>query len=321
MITRKSDSTVENVTFYFAPNKNEENLTKLISDPLFKKVIAYLFQHKEHEVILRQIKAEISTDSNLELYLDKLIKYNLIQRKNRRYTIKFPIYSNRTDIPVSNSIIEVLQPIIQKDDPITNFFIFGEWLWPLLFEKEQGDYFFGVKHSPETNSDFFKKVEAGNDKMHFISIFPNNRIPLDLANYFNLLSKRQELPKQFEQLQNLIGDVDINYFIPQLQKVIRSVTRNKIRDSKKSIFQEALFVTEDIKTNEENQLFLNRSILNDYNPSEMLNKSLEYIEGQLIPLWANIEDDNQRVFFKKQLYAILFHNCLVKKEYISYWKC
>ncbi|MBO0472760.1 hypothetical protein IGL98_001835 [Enterococcus sp. DIV0840] len=311
---------MENITYYFASNKNEEELNKIVSNPLFTKITNYLSERKEQEVILRQIKADIPTDSNLELYLDKLIKYNLLERKNRRYSLTFPIYTHKESLKISDSIAKSFRTITQEDSIPINYFIFGEWLWSLLFEEEQDNYFFGIKASPESLS-VFRRKEEGNESLRFVSVYPDNLIPLDLANYFNLLSKRQELPQHFTSLQNVIGDVDINYFIPQIQKVIRSVKRNKSRESKKNIFQEALLVTGDLKRNEENQLFLAVPILESEELSKEIQVTLDKLKTELQPSWEKIEDKNQRVFYKQQLYSFLFTNYLPEdQEYISYFE-
>lgn len=307
-----------NATYYFASNKNEEELSNIVSDPLFNKIVDYLSNRKGQEVILRQIKTDILTNDNLELYLDKLIKYDLLERKNRRYSLTFPVYSNEKSLPTPDSITHLLKEIVQIGSTVTNHYVFGEWLWSLLFKEEQDNYFFGVKNSIESFP-IFSRREVGNDSLRFVSVYPNGTIPLDLANYFDFLSKRQELPEQFETLQKIIGDVDIHYFIPQIQKIIRSVRRNRSREGKTTIFQEALLVTGDLKKNEDHSLILAVPILEDV-PSNQIQLTLDEIKAELIPMWEMIHDKNQRIFFKHQLYSILFDYCLPEEDHLSYFK-
>lgn len=282
--------------------------------------MTYFFERKEQEVMLRQIKADIPTDSNIELYLDKLIKNNLLERKNRRYTLTFPIYSERAfQITVPNSITTSIQRIIAKDANLS-YFIFGEWLWSLLFDEETEDYFFGVDDSLNNSPNFLNKVEVGDSTLHFVSIFREKQLPFDLANYFSLLSKGQEIPKQFEPLQKLIGDVDLNYFIPQVQKLLRSVKRNKSVSEKTNIFQEALLLTQDLKKSEEEKLILAVPMIEKDAPSEAIQEILEQLKVELCALWATIENRNQRLFFKKQLYCSLFDDCLPQINSFSYFK-
>ncbi|MBO0441331.1 DUF1803 domain-containing protein [Candidatus Enterococcus ikei] len=311
---------MENVTYYFGSTSHQEPLNKLVSDPLLKQLVTYFFERKEQEVMLRQIKTDIPTDSNIELYLDKLIKNNLLERKNRRYTLTFPIYSERTfQITVPNSITTSIHRIIEEDANLS-YFIFGEWLWAVLFDEETEDYFFGVDHSLNNSPNFLNKVEVGDSTLHFVSIFRENQMPFDLANYFSLLSKGQAIPKQFEPLQKLIGDVDLNYFIPQVQKLLRSVKRNKSVSKKINIFQEALLLTQDLKKSEEGKLILAVPMIEKDAPSEAIQEILEQLKVELCALWATIENRNQRLFFKKQLYCSLFDDCLTQINSFSYFK-
>ncbi|MGX7262605.1 DUF1803 domain-containing protein [Enterococcus crotali] len=310
---------MENTSYYFTSNKNEKELDNIISDPLFKKIIDYLSEHKNQEVILRQIKAAIPTDSNLELYLDKLIKYNLIERKNRRYSLVFPVYSAEEKLLVPDSITDLLENLIQATPPQIHYFIFGEWLWPLLFEEEQDSYFFGVQASSNTIP-LFRKREEGNSTLQFVSIYQDEVIPLDLANYFNLLSKRQKLPEHFKPLQAIIGDVDINYFIAQVQKVIRSVKRNTSRVKKQNIFEQALLTTKDLKRNPEGKLILTATQLDDVTLSEENKIMLDMLKTELVLFGTTIEERNQRIFLKMQLYSTLFSICFPNQKNINYFK-
>ncbi|EOL44367.1 DUF1803 domain-containing protein [Enterococcus caccae] len=310
---------MKNTTYYFTTNKNETELSNLILDPLFKKIVDYLSEHKEQEVILRQIKADISTENNLELYLDKLIKYGLLERKNRRYYLTFPIYSIEKTIQVPESISIQLKNIVQKNTSQVNFFILGEWLWSLLFEEEQDGYFFGIKSVP-ASLPLYRKREEGNDTLRFVSVYQENQIPFDLANYFHLLSRRGELPEHFKPLQDILGDVDIHYFIAQVQKVLRSVKRNPSKIRRPNIFEEALITTNDLIRNTEGELFLEATCLEDDKLSEENQHTLDKLETELRLLWETIDDQNQRAFYKMQVYSILFSTCFPKQNQIRYFK-
>ena len=315
---RKSEWTVTNTNYYFSAKKFDSKFDNIIFDPLFKKIVRYLFDHKDTEIILRQIKATIPTDDNIELYLDKLIKYGLVERKNRRYTLTFPIYSTEKNIQIPHSIINTLQSLTNESSLQTNYFIFGQWLWRLFFEEEQKEYFFCVESSSD-NFPLFRKREAGNSALQFVSIYQDDLIPLDFANYFNILSKRQVLPEQFNQLQRLIGDVDINYFITQIQKVIRSVKRNPSRVRKQTIFEEALLTTEDLLRGADGQLSLTAVCLDAIEISRETQHTLDKLKVELNLLWGTIEDVNQREYYKMQCYSILFTTCFPNQKSIQYF--
>lgn len=317
LYSRKSGQTLKNLSFYFSSHNHQEELEKIVSDPLFAKIVDYLYENKEQEIILRRIKAEIPTQKNIELYLDKLIKYNIIKRENRRYSLKLPIYSINQQSSLSN--IEELLPrwkeIADGSAEINKYFLIGEWLWSFLFKKEE-DYFFGVQNAPI----FFDRREQGNEQLQFVSIFQENIVPFDLANYFTLLSNRQKLPDQFLPLLQTIGDVDIDYFIPQVQKVIRAANRQKIKEAKRNIFQESLLLTHDIKRNEEGNLTLNVAIVACDEQNLATIQGLESIKKMLVSMWQEIEDSNQRMLLKKQLYHQLFRYSWSEEESINYFK-
>lgn len=290
----------------------------MIFDPLFKEIVNYLYDQKDQEIILRQIKANILTDVNLDLYLDKLINYGLIKRQNRRYSLTFPIFSAKKNIQVAHSITDTLQSLVQENTSQISYFIFGEWLWGLLFEEEQKEYFFGIESSPD-NLPLFRKSQTGNSQLQFVSIYQDSLLPLDLANYFNLLSNRRALPEQFKQLQHIIGDVDIHYFITQIQKVIRSVKRNTSKIRKRNIFEEALLTTNDLTRNAEGQLSLTTVCLDNIEPSAEIQDTLDKLKAELTLLWTTIADDNQRAFYKMQIYSVLFTECFPNQKSIHYF--
>lgn len=317
---RKSDLILENSTYYFGSNKNEAHLNSIISDPLFKQTVTYFFERKEQEIMLRQLKEDLQTEKNLEVYLEQLIKYNLLERKNRRYSLTFPVYSKKEFLlEVPDSVRRALQKIINGDLAM-GCFVFGEWLWSLLFKEETGNYFFSVEDSSKKLPSFLNKRVEGNNSLHFISVFQDHQIPLDLANYFTFLSKKHELPKQFKSLETLVGDVDINYFIPQIQKIIQSDKRKKIRIKEKNIFQEALLATGDLKKNDQGQLYLATPVIENHVLSKENQEILAILDAELSRLWETIKNENQRVFFKKQLYSSLFNHCLPQIDSISYFK-
>lgn len=308
---------MEHVTYYYAQNKQAEHLNKIVADPLFKEIVTYFTERQNQDIILRQLKSDIPTTSNLELFLDKLINYKLLERKNRRYSLSFPIYSTEVSPFLPESVTNLIE-VMRTEDVRSRCFVFGEWFWSLFFEEEQGSYFFGVKETSK-KSPLFQRREQGNDTLRFVSIFTNHQIPLDFANYFSLLSKRKQLPKHFESLQNLIGDVNLDYFILQIRKVMRSVNRSTVRERKTTIFQEALLITGDLTRNEEQKLELVVPLLEDVTLSANTQEYLEQVKLDLVVLWKKTVNENERVFFKQQLYSTIVHNCSFEHDYLQYY--
>lgn len=305
---------MEASTYFFDNNNQLNDITKMVNDPLFQKIIDYFSNHRHQEIILRQLKTGIQTDRNLELFLDKLIKYKLIQRKNRRYSLLFPIFEPESAIQLSETMIDRFKTIVGENDEAACYLI-GEWLWPLLFSEELKPYFFGVR-----KADFYVKREVGNDAWKIVSICLKEQLPFDLANYFTLLSFQTKMPNQFKPLQELIGDIDINYFIMQLQKVIRSVKRQKTPKTKRDIFRETLLLTGDLSQNEVGEGDFVTPILDTFVPPAEWESILEELALELSELWKLMENVDQRVFFKLQLFHALVKECVPQKTSLHYFK-
>ncbi|GGC81390.1 DUF1803 domain-containing protein [Enterococcus wangshanyuanii] len=303
---------MEKVIYYYKRERAAQ-LDKLISEPLFEQIMTYLIGNQEQEPILRQLKTAIPTTENLELYLEQMISHGIIQRKNRRYYLSIPIFSQekRLKIPASTQIF--LDESMKKTSSQEPFF--GEILWSLFFDDDT-DYFFGIK-TAETSTTFVKRVEEGNEKLRFIALHLEDTFPLSLADYFSLLTKRAALPDTFKPLERLIGDVDIDYFITQALKVIRSSKRATSRQLKRNIFQEALLVTNDLEKTSDTTFSLTSPILENDNLSEV--DEINTLKKLLSPLWEGIEDNNERVFYKKQLYSQLFHYYFPNTDVLHYF--
>ncbi|MEI5992534.1 DUF1803 domain-containing protein [Candidatus Enterococcus mansonii] len=304
---------MKNITYYYGENRQ---LHTIISDPLFNRIVDYFLDHQGAEVILRQIKTDFSNETNLEHFLDKLIKHNLLERKNRRYSLTFPIYNEKKTIEIPDSINKSIEVLGQ--DRCTRFFIFGEWLWSFLFAEEQ-DYFFGVVDSLSQQPVFLTKKEVGNNDFKFISISHENSQPFDLATYFMCLSSRKPLPATFQPLQNLIGDVDIDYFVTQTKKIIRATKRNKIKNSKRNIFQEALLLTNDLKK-DANGICYTTTLVLEEQPTIVDEALFDRLGHEVSLLWDTIADRNQRVFAKQEIYSSLFNKYFEEQESLSYFK-
>ncbi|MTD38897.1 DUF1803 domain-containing protein [Erwinia sp. CPCC 100877] len=291
------------ITYYF-DSKNNKALRKITTEPLFQQIIDYLTE--QPNVILRQLKAAFENEPNFDVYLDQLIEYNLLERKNRRYTVNFPIFST-DDLVVSKEVSTEMQAITQ-DDLEASCLVFGEWLWPLFFEDES--YFFGVR-SNEASNYFLTRTEAGNESLTFVSITTADRKEVTTANYFSLLIEGEQLPERFKPLEKLIGDVDINYFILQCRRILRSLKRQT--GQKQNIFLEALITTKELQKTEQKGYYLNIPLINCRTKIDFHAPKLE---AALLEI--NALPNNQRVFYKKQLYCKLFNICFPERKGISY---
>jgi hypothetical protein len=291
-----------NITYYFGA-KNSKQLKKITANPLFQQVVDYLTQ--QPNVILRQLKARFENEAHFDIFLDQLIKYDLLERKNRRYTLNFPIFSSCDFVLPEKVIVEIQQ--MKQANPEFNCFLLGQWLWARLFEEES--YFFGVD-SRKTSLHFYTRTEIGNETLSFVSITSDDREEVTVANYFSVLREGGELPSTFQTLEKLIGDVDVDYFMLQTRRILRSLKR---KNGKRNIFQEALVETGTLQKDEEERYKLTLPMVNKEFPVDVQAPQLQKTVSELNKMTVN-----QRVFLKKQLYSLLFHTCFPEKQSISY---
>jgi hypothetical protein len=290
------------ITYYFGI-KNHKQLKKITANPLFHQVVEYLTQ--QPNVILRQLKAAFEKEPHFDVFLDQLIKYELLERKNRRYTLKFPIFSS-SDFAVPEEVILEIQQMKQEKLEF-GCFLMGQRLWPLLFTEES--YFFGVD-SGKSSLHFLTKTEVGNETLSFISITPDDKKEVTAANYFSILAEDAEVPSTFQTLEHLIGDVDVDYFVLQTRRILRSLKRN---NSKRNIFQEALVETGTLQKDEQGSYNLTLPVINKDFSIDIHTPQLQKLVHELNKLPVN-----QRMFFKKQLYSLLFHTYFPENSSISY---
>lgn len=244
-----------NVPLYFYGQKEQQQrIQRLINAPLFQPFINYFLAHSQDDVTLRKLKQAFPDEKKLEFFIDQMIQVDLLERKQRRYRLVFPFFSKETVLP------EILQASMEEERlslsfmmslaPALKLYLLGEWLWPLLFENEQA-YFFIVDQA--IYSSLFLKTEALSNEWSLVSIHPAVTTAPDLAIYFDCLARGQALPKNYQSLEALLGDVSVDYFMGQLTKVKRTLKRTT---TKRNIFKEALQLTQDIQKDEQKQPIL-----------------------------------------------------------------
>lgn len=313
---------MKRIDYYFPAGPNEKNLNKLVKEPLFHQIIAYFRLQNGEAILLRRLKEAIITDENIEYILEKMIKYGLIERAERRYRLLIPIYTNK-NVPIPLPLIErdKTSALISfgknlSQEELATFL--GELLWESCFPKEQ-NYFFGVERGEKDNDYFFKKIEIGNSEIAFVSIQKENLLVKNLATYFSILQTNQ-IPAIFKPLHQLIGDVDINYYVSQTKRVIKNAEKNRKATKKRNVFQESLIFSGAVSINESEELELNTSLIraNNY-PNlapgiKIVSAVLDEVNQQLAPSL------NQQALASNYLYQEIVTLLSPKESSISYIK-
>lgn len=310
---------MKRIDYYFHTNKNDALLKQLVSTPLFQQMIAYFRLQNGEPVLLRRLKEAITTDENIEYTLEKMIDYQLVERNERRYKMLMPIYAEQNGRPLMDGqTVTELNNFSEKLNQLELDAFLGEWLWESFFPKDV-DYFFGIERDVESEGYFFNKIEIGNHELRFVSVQNEQILAEDLATYFSIL-KTNQIPTAFNPLHQLIGDIDLNYYISQVKRIIRNAEKHRKAGNKRNIFQESLILTGAVSINEAQQLSLKSSLISpgnypDFGEATAIISSL--VEKNTPQTETSV---NNQIVIKKYLYQEIFAILTQKREAISYLK-
>ncbi|MHC5229406.1 DUF1803 domain-containing protein [Enterococcus sp. LJL99] len=304
---------MDQYTYYFNQANTNKTFYSLLNSSLFQQIIDFFIEHENERIILRQLKKSIKTDENLELFLDKMIQFKLISRLERHYYLAFPIY-DLADYPLSFSedLLTILASIHQQEnDHLTGFV--GEILWQSCETKE--DYFFGVKKNPTTPS-FYEKKIVGDNELKMVAIQESEGNGLTIPTYFELLSLNK-LPKQYNQLEKLLGDVNQEYFFTQVKKLLKKAQKNRNSSTKRDIFEEALLLTNNL-VSKDGKLLLAKPII-ESDVLETNDSNHQQLIKLLNEMWQLYESVNEQTLIKKMTYSKMMELFLGEKEVLSYF--
>lgn len=219
------------MNYYYSKNK-ENFYQKLTDDPLFSSLTDYLYEHREQETILRELKKEFS-QNKFSHFLDLLIDAGLIKREERRYHLNFPIFDPKDYLQQATSAAETIAEQLKRLSVDEQKLAMGEVIWAYCFEDERKEaYFYGVRNSRETE---LLRATAGNEKYRFITLSSIEHFPLTLANYFFVQKNQLPVTKAFKELAELIGDVNEAYFFDQIEVIVDRIRKNKYKNRRPSI--------------------------------------------------------------------------------------
>lgn len=200
---------------------SDTELAEIVSSPFFAELVTLL----EAEIpTLRHLKEVFG--NKVEKKLEKLIKKGIIQRKERRYFIDFPI------IEIDNKLLDdwvatIIKSALEKNERERRAFL------EALFPRDNSEMFCGI----EVSVPLAYYASLSNESLTVASLSVEEW-PLTLPRYFSNLRTKQIEPV-YKELVCLIGDVDPAYYLDQVQVVIEKilVQRRQIRES---IFVESM---------------------------------------------------------------------------------
>ncbi|MBL1230716.1 DUF1803 domain-containing protein [Enterococcus sp. BWB1-3] len=297
---------------YYYQNKEQKKLDKLVKNPLFEKISLYLLDHQGEEIILRELKKVFINEKQFEQFLEEMIRFGLVNREERRYSLNFPLFQ-QSELQIKPlELASQLKESLKSQTPAEQVRFYGDILWEILFSNEE-DYFFGINETASPS--FYERVEAGNGQLTFVSVHKKEAVPLNLAAYFDTMTvtSGDGLPFVYQPLQELIGDVDSEYFAAQAYRIVRAVLKKRKIADKRNIFLESLVVTNDL-TRTEDGWVLQVPIITEENPPLTVSLSVYTDKFQ------QIIDKNQRLLKKRLFYQTCLELYLENQDYLTYYK-
>lgn len=194
----------------------EHTLQETLYHPDQQRILTYLLQ-TETPPTLRELKQALH-DIKVEKQLEKLIRLNLVIRKERRYFSGIPIYHATDDLALIESLTTSLLTV--EDTMCIQRLLLHFLAQPKLgILAEAMPYC----HAAISQTDYLTMVACSLEQE-----------PLTLPHYFRSLTKSLTYP----QLAALIGDVDEAYFMDQISLLLEKIERG--RTIRPSIFLTAL---------------------------------------------------------------------------------
>lgn len=177
---------------------------------------------------LREIKARVR-DSKVDRKIDFLVKEQVIQRKDRRYSLAFPLEGQSEEKSVSYQevkcqLLQELQLQSEEERMFTFLALYPEKKVSVPFILADG-------------STFSYREKMANDLLEVVSIATaaNART---LPHYFDrqLSSDEREV---YTEIEGILGDVDPSYYLDQVWEILEKIQNNR-RRIRESIFVDSL---------------------------------------------------------------------------------
>ena len=182
------------------------NPSRLTRQPFFQELIHYLDQHEE--VILREIKREFASVSNIDRSIEEYIEAGYIRRESKRYYLTLPFLDNLSDLRLDQEVF------IRDDSP----------LYQKLLEMR-----FETQLSNQTNAAILlEETDFLRDK-------------LTLNNYFYKMQRQYPLSEAQKPLYEILGDVNPEYALKYLTTfLLKYVRKDELVQKRRDIFVDSL---------------------------------------------------------------------------------
>lgn len=203
---------------------NEEKLLKYIKKPEITALLDY-FEKQKKSVILREIKKNFPDMKHLDQYLEQLISFNLISRENRRYYLQIPQVKAYPVIESWDQLNQLMEETAKID--VISFLVKNYW-----DEKFTGTIAIDFD-LPQVN-------QIANESYQLITVNADQITEMTIPNYFAF--QTEDYPERFQQLEQLIGDVNQEFYFNQVASVLDFVLKQK-KPRRETIYSQSLIIT------------------------------------------------------------------------------
>lgn len=199
---------------------------KQLTSTTFLKIYE-LFSIKE-DYILRELKENFTKEEKLETKLEQLIEQQIILREKRHYFLNLPNLSLNEDKRKIDEWVALFMAELQEK-PIS------EQLMSLVLLADNACEFAPFRLPEKVNFAFFSQLENDLGSLYSFSL---KRTAFNLPNYF-LWQRQHSKDHSFFSLEQLIGDVEPNYYLDQVFVILEKILAGR-RRIRPSIFTESL---------------------------------------------------------------------------------
>ncbi|KAF1306164.1 DUF1803 domain-containing protein [Candidatus Enterococcus willemsii] len=195
---------------------DDEQLKVLLRSTFFKELVDIL--NKQSQPTLRQLKTMLG--EKIDKRLGQLIKHGIVQRENHRYSLGFPV------LEFDERVISVwIERILSEIDEASQVVLLAKLV-------KRDELIYGI---PSDQTFSYTHVVT-NGELTILSLSQEEWV-LTLPAYFNYL-RTDESQQVFSEVQRLIGDVNIQYYLDQIQVILEKIDNG--RKLQPSVFLESL---------------------------------------------------------------------------------
>lgn len=263
----------------------------LLADERCQPLLSFLVDRNEKPT-LREIKRHFPNLIDLDSYINDLVTIGVIERHHGKYDIALEYVSFETQLSIDNQVNYYLQEKLVNQAPFDS----NQSLEILytLFEKEESSNTVLFELS-NLSTVWLKQptrvTQIEGKRAVYVSL--GSYSPYyshNITDYFNFLTRNQiNLPNEFINLRDRLGDINPEYFIPYCDRKLRRLEKGKsISINKPDLFLEALTEMAYCSVNQDRYEFNLTRFEKQGEYSELLKLKKELIE--LVTLNNHVRD-------------------------------